>query len=225
MKKVLILCLILITTVSYLKSQDIKKYKITATVAPMLFYNFDDAPSSEHFNNYNYSLGIFGSYYLGRKPNKIRFSINTGLNFKTKRYTSHYFISDNSVLAISKNDYRYMGIPILLGVDIESFKNGSIDLLIGITLNKIVSTSYQHRSEKGISEVMDSGLSYTGLNEFYSQLSLCIKSKNKKSAFSLGPFISYKYFDSIEFSDSYFHKGRFSFGLSFGASIINYKNK
>ncbi|OYT17197.1 MAG: hypothetical protein B7C24_04060 [Bacteroidetes bacterium 4572_77] len=190
MKKFLILSLIFLITINCVKTQTVDKYKLTATVSPLLFYKFNKSSSSEHFNNYNYSLGLLGSYYFGRKSKKIRFSINSGLIFKTKKYNSYYISFDNSIWAVNIQDYKYIGVPVLFGLDYKAFNNSSIDLLIGITLNRIVSTSYQRISVNGITEEMDPGLSYTGLNEFYSQLSFSKINKNRKFAISLGPFVS-----------------------------------
>lgn len=219
MKRILLLSLILLVNFSYVKSQNNSKYKITATFSPLLFYNFSGSNTSEHFNNYNYSFGLLGTYYFGRKSKGTRFSINSGLLYKTKKFNSYYLKHDMGILSLSVNDYKYIGIPILLGLDFKILNDNSISLLSGITLNKIVSTSYQIIRENGTSEETDPGLSYTGLHEFYTQLSFCKSYMNRKLAVSLGPFMSYKYQDSIEFSDSYFHLGRFSYGVAIGFSF------
>jgi hypothetical protein len=163
---------------------------------------------------------MLGTFYFGRKSKKIRLSINSGIVFKTKKYNSRY-IYDNSIWSATTNDYKYLGIPILWGIDFNIQNDKSINVLFGITLNKIISSFYQDISVNGITEKANPELSYTGLNELYTQLSYFKKGKNETIAFSIGPFISYKYLDDIAFSHNYFHLGRFSYGVAIEFSFLH----
>lgn len=223
MKKLLIIISIIIAF-NNVQSQDKVKFKLTAEASPLLFYKFDNSATDYHINNYNYSYGVLGAFYFGRKQMNINFSINSGIRLRTKKFHSYYLRNNASELdAFTINEFQYLMIPILFGCHYSITGDYSLNSLFGINLAKITHTSYSSFDEKGVSNKVDPSLTYSNLNELYLQVTIEKLIADRNISVSIGPFIYYKYKDDFVYSDSYFNLGRFSFGFSIGFSFIHFK--